>query len=400
MASLNAHNRTPSSTSPIAAICADEGVRASTLRFLRSRLVGAALAGFVILLCRIGAAQEVQVLLRNGDRLTGRILSEDARGVTLTNVVLGRLVVPAGMIERRIPAAPAPVSSGTNQVLAAAPGTPPWTNSALARQLENLLDAYRSNRIAGAQFHRERARLLSSGEARAGTAAVAGTGGAVVKAKQPVHVSGELQAGLDLAFATKNRQLYTSRMKLVHTQDRLRTTTDYSFTYGRTDGEVSANRMDGTLKTDCDLTRVIYVYNQGGGGYDKIRKLNNYFQIGPGLGDHLFKLTNFTLNIEGGANFQRQSRADGTETDIFYYRLAEESKFWMGQKLTLDEKFEYFPQWNNISEFKLRFEANLKYWLRQNLFLNLSMIDLYDTMTVRGVDSNDIQIRSTIGVKF
>jgi hypothetical protein len=209
-----------------------------------------------------------------------------------------------------------------------------------------------------------------------------------------------VQAGMDLGFATKDRQLYVGRLKLNHTYGRLRNAADCLFTYGRTDGDLSANRMEGRLKTDFDLTRRTYAYNLGVAGYDSIRKLDNYFQIGPGAGERLLVLTNFTVIVEGGANFQRQIRSDGTETDIFYYRLAQEARFTLGSKLSFDEKVEYLPQWDDFSEYKLRFEANVKYWLNTHLFLNLSMIDLYDTMPAPKVQPNDLQIRSTIGVKF
>ena len=81
-------------------------------------------------------------------------------------------------------------------------------------------------------------------------------------------------------------------------------------------------------------------------------------------------------------------------------RLAQESKFSLGPKLTLDEKLEYLPQWDDFSEYKLRFEANLKYWLNGHLFVNFSMVNFYDTMPAPGVEPNDLQVRSTIGVRF
>ena len=358
--------------------------------------IRAGLAALGILACNAGVAQEIHVLLRNGDRITGRVITEDPQHVTLTNGVLGRFVVPIALIERRLPVAGAEVDPRTTGALAGGPAPQSASDATIVKRLAALEDAYRSNRIVSAEYYRERAKLISQAGVAGGVAKAA----PVVQQRPPVQLTGEIQAGLDLAFATKDRQLYSSRMKLVHTQARMRNTADYSFTYGRVDGEISANRMEGMLKTDYDLTRRLYLYNVGGGGYDEIRRLDNYFQVGPGVGDHLVKLTNYTLNIEGGANFQRQSRADGTETDVFYYRVAQESKLSLSQKLTLDERFEYFPQWNNFGEYRLRFEANVKYWLRGNLFLNLTMIDLYDTMAVSGVDRNDLQIRSAIGMKF
>ena len=358
-----------------------------------------------ILCCSAGGAQEIQVVLRNGDRLTGTLVTEDALRVTLTNGLLGRFVVPTALIERRVlvgtPAVPKPPAKPTG-ALTGGPPSPAATDTTIVKRIAELEDSYRSNKITSLEYHRERSKLVARMDTTNGMPSRVPSANTTpaVQARPSVKFNGEIQAGLDLAFATKDRQLYTSRMKLVHTQSLLRNTADFSFTYGRVEGEVSANRMEGMLKTDYDLTRRLYLYNLGGGGYDVIRKLDNYFQIGPGVGDRIVKMTNYVLNLEGGANFQRQLRSDGTETDIFYFRLAQESKLSVSQKLTFDERFEYFPQWNNFGEYRLRFEANLKYFLRGNLFLNLTMIDLYDTMPGKGVDSNDLQIRSAIGMKF
>lgn len=338
-------------------------------------------------------AQETQVFLRNGDRLTGVIVAESPQQITLSNAALGRFSLPAAQVERRVAVAPVVTAAATNL-----PPTPPVPataalSPALARRQDELTTAFADGRISAAQLHRRRQALLA--EAGAGSIAGAGPKPAAVS-----KLTGEVQAGMDLGFATKDRQLYAGRMKLNHSHGRLRNAADYSFTYGRTDGEVSADRMEGRLKTDYDLTPRIYAYNLGVAGYDEIRKLENYFQVGPGAGQRLLIFTNLSLNFEAGANFQREIRTDGTETDTFYYRLAQEARLNLGPKLTLDQKLEYFPQMSDTSEYKLRFEANVKYWLNSYLFMNLSVIDLYDTMTARGVEPNDLQLRSTIGLRF
>lgn len=359
---------------------------------------GLALAGLLLLAAGELGAQESQFFLRNGDRLTGTVLAEDAQRLTLTNATIGKFSLLVSQIERRaaVPAA-IPIPS-TNQAPVANAAVAPALGAALVRRQDELTAAYVSGRMTVEEFHRQRVKLLAEA---AGTARPAGSLGAA--AKPPALVSqltGELQAGLDLGFATKERQLYAGRLKLNHSYGRLRNAADYLFTYGRTDGDLSANRMEGRLKTDFDLTRRTYAYNLGVAGYDSIRKLDDYFQIGPGAGRRLLVLTNLTFNIEGGANFQRQILSDGTETDIFYYRLAQEAKLSLGSKLSFEEKIEYLPQWDDFSEYKLRVEANLKYWLNTHLFVNLSMIDIYDTMPAPQVQPNDLQIRSSIGLKF
>ncbi len=359
---------------------------------------GLALAGLFLVVAGKLGAQESQFFLRNGDRLTGAVLAEDAQRITITNATIGKFFLPVSQVERRaaVPVA-SPVPSDNQIPTATAPASP-VLGAALLRRQDELTAAYVSGQMTVKEFHRQRVKLLVEVDSQARPAGSMGAG-----AKPSALVSqltGEVQAGMDLGFATKDRQLYAGRLKLNHSYGRLRNAADYLFTYGRTEGDLSANRMEGRLKTDFHLKGRTYAYNLGVAGYDTIRRLDNYFQVGPGVGERLLVLSNFTLNVEGGANFQRQILADGTETDIFYYRLAQEAKLSLGSKLSFEEKIEFLPQWDDFSEYKLRVEANVKYWLNSHLFLNLAMIDTYDTMPAPQVQPNDLQIRSSIGLKF
>jgi hypothetical protein len=91
---------------------------------------------------------------------------------------------------------------------------------------------------------------------------------------------GDLLVGADLTFSERNRQVYNAKAKLTYAKDRLKNILDYNMTYGRselidaktkdTTTVTDANRMDGSMKTDFDLTKKWYVYNLGGAGFDEI----------------------------------------------------------------------------------------------------------------------------------
>ena len=121
---------------------------------------------------------------------------------------------------------------------------------------------------------------------------------------------------------------------------------------------------------------------------------------GPGIGYHLIARSNFVFNVESGANYQAQYFSDQTKKENFYLRLAEDLTWKINSKMTWDEKLEYFPRVERPSQYRVRFETNLKYFLLQNLSLNLTVLDQYDSNPANGVDKNDLQIRSSLGLKF
>jgi putative salt-induced outer membrane protein YdiY len=295
------------------------------------------------------SAQPVTLHLRNGDRITGTISSEDTNRIVLSTPWLKELSVPTAQVLKR-------------EVL---PATGPTQKPPPA----------------------------------VGAGATAGTSSPELKKPEQL-LAGELSVGTDVAFSEKNRQLYTGRAKIILAYERLKNTFEYDFSYGRTDGILSANRMDGLSKSDFDLGRRFYIYGLGGGGYDEIRKINLRYEIGPGLGYHLVKLTNFFLNTEFGVDFQRQELVDDTTTDLFFYRLAENFSWKLNSKLTLDEKFEFLPRVEDIEQYRFRLESNFRYQLMSNLSLNLTVVDQYDTQPAESVTRNDLQVRSSVGVKF
>src|SRR5262249_55058266 len=186
---------------------------------------------------------------------------------------------------------------------------------------------------------------------------------------------------------------------------------DYSVDYGHTEKKnattgqeesvTSANRMEASDKTDFDFgKRKFYAYNLGAVGYDEIRKIDLHYEVGPGVGYHLLTRTNFVMNNELGINYQVQDRSDNTSTEKFYFRLAEDFTWKVNKTLTFTEKFEFFPRVENLGEYRSRFESTLSYGIWQNISLNLSVLDLYDTEPAANVPNNDLQVRSSLGFTF
>ena len=285
--------------------------------------------------------------LRNGDRVAGSILREDTNAVVLVTEWMPELIVPTRAIVRR--EKPAPVA-------AKPPQKPP--NQAKTTQSE---DKFKGN-----------ARL-----------------------------------GLDFLNGRRNRQFYYGRFKLEYEhpyvsnpQKSFRTALDYTADFGETDGRRSANRMDGGLKADWDTGERVYVYNLAAGGYDEIRKVDLRYEVGPGVGYHLFRQPTLKLDVEVGFNYQAQQRVGSADVQDFNWRLGERLVWKLAPRFTISENAELSPRVTDPEVFDARLEANLAYSLTDSLSLNFSILDLYDTQPAKEVNRNEFQLRSSVGVAF
>jgi len=331
------------------------------------------LVGFTLAsLCR---AEPVTLHLRNGDRLTGELITLSTTNVAITNRFLGRVSFPISEVDRLVKGPPVTVapSAPTNQPTSSTPApvaAPP-------------------------------AAAPKPGEAAVKTATTPKP--PVQPApKAPKRWNLDAQFGVDLQYNQSHRQLYYGRSKWTYGKDRFRSVVDYLANYGKTDGVLSANDMTGSVRLELDLAKAkkLYVYNAAGAGYNEVRKIDFTYDESVGAGYKLIEVTNFVYSMDLGVNHQEQFFSDGTSKDYQSVRLGEQLTWKISTKLSLDQKFEYYQRFTGWEDYRMRFEANLRYLVLPNITFNLTAIDLYDTQPAPGVTQNDLLLRATVGLKF
>jgi hypothetical protein len=339
-------------------------------------------------------AQIATFQLHNGDRITGSIINESTSRVVISNAWSKEIIIPLSEIKSRdiiatnaVAATNAPAMAKTNAPVVAKPAPAPKPVPAKTEPV-----------VAAKPVVKPKPKFLDDWH-------------------------GDVQIGADVGLGETTRELYHAQFKITYAPvqqggpggssriiERFRNIFDYNAAYGtvtskegdgKSETALAANRMDGSSKTDFDLgtKRRIFVYNLVGAGYDEIRHIDRRYEVGPGLGYHLFTRSNFVMNAEAGMNYQAQYFQNDTKSERIYYRFAEDINWKISKMLTFDEKFEIFPE-VHFDQYRMRFESNLRYWLLKNISFNLTVLDTYDTQVAPHIDKNDLQIRSSIGLKF
>jgi putative salt-induced outer membrane protein YdiY len=350
-------------------------------------LIRAFLLILVISACKEIYGQEVLLHLRTGDLIRGKVVKEDTNAVTLSTTWIKELSIPLAQIEKR-----ELLPSTTNAVVQA---TTTVTNQPVASATTNALPAVAKASTSGVAVKSARSLPVSTNKP------------AMTWETWRNRWKGDLSLGASFQSGATDIHLYTAHLGLTYAQPYssdpkkfFRNVLTYDGQYGRTEGVVSANNMSGSSKTDFDVGKRTYFYNLMGVGYDQITKIDFRYEVGPGMGYHLFTTTNFVMNVELGGNYQADYYTDNTRSLNFYARLAENFTWKINQRMSLVEKFEYFPQINKLDHYRIRFESTFSEALIKNLSLNLSVIDLYDTRPAAGVTQNELQIHSSLGIKF
>ena len=178
-----------------------------------------------LLWCASCQAQDLIIHLKNGDRITGRLLSESTNGVVIATAFSDKLPIAAGMIERREvvpvaapavpPIAPA-VAAITNQPAITSTNRPVAPASGVVGELVLTNKPSMAQTVGGAARSPE-AKPEPKPEAKPAPKAEP------PKPPEPsafmkflAEWNGEAQLGANLGFSTKDRETFTSLIKVTH----------------------------------------------------------------------------------------------------------------------------------------------------------------------------------------
>jgi hypothetical protein len=327
-------------------------------------------------------APRVTLLLKNGDRLTGEVISETSERIVLSTPWNIAIYIPASEVEDRVVFISEPALDD--------PGTQ-IPESVVTEVSESRSDT-----------------VLTGKPEKSDSGKVAVVKAQPIPAKKPRQWKWNLKLGTDLVNGAKDRTIYFGQTALTYTRNYernpkefLRNKIDYRVDYGETEGRVSANRMVGANKLDFDIGSGYYGYAALGAGYDKVRKIDYQYELGPGLGYHLIAQKSLVVDAELGFNYQyREGLNSAPNREVVQFRVGQELTWEVVPKITLSEQVAFLPFMDDVGEYQVRLQGNLGFGIVRHLSLNLTVLNLYDTLPAPGVPNNEFQFRSSLGVNF
>jgi putative salt-induced outer membrane protein YdiY len=160
------------------------------------------------------------------------------------------------------------------------------------------------------------------------------------------------------------------------------------------------DRGSASLQADFFLIEDGYLYGRSRWSYDRIKDLDRRLENGAGLGYELFRNESSFLDVELGSSYIDSKYEDGSKDHGIYLRLAENGEMKINQRVSLVEQAEYLPQTENFSNYLFNAEAGVRVTLTGALYLQVSVLDRYDSSPPAGTDRNDVSVISSLGVSL
>jgi putative salt-induced outer membrane protein YdiY len=336
----------------------------------------------ILWLCAGAILSAEQVSLKNGDRLSGSIVSMDGKTLVLKTTYAGDITIAWDAVDQFTSEQPLVVTKSNQQTLT---GT-----------VKNQGADYVVTTAQGQQtLQKSDVAVMRSPADQA----------AYEKSLHPGPLEGWTGGGnFGLALARGNSD--TTNVALGFDATR-KTTTDQwvinAASIYTTDGSTSAttaNSFQGLIRYDHNLTKRVFLYGAFAGGYDELQDLNYRIMPSGGIGFHAIATDRTTLDLLAGLGYTRESYSTGLTRNLFTATVGDEFTYKLGARTTIMQNLYYLPSLNDTSNYRITgnfgIATKLNGWMTANLLFN----DRYNSQPVLGNKNNDILFTTGLGFTF
>jgi putative salt-induced outer membrane protein YdiY len=327
-----------------------------------------------------------QIVLKNGDRLTGSIEKSDDKTLLIKTEFAGEVTVQWPAIQEINSTQPLHVSLTGGKTLV---GTVTASNGNLAVATPN------AGTVTETQA--DVTQLLSEAEQAA-----------YEKSLHPGLRQG-WKGGANVGFALTRGNSETTNLALAFTaarttlHDQLSLYTNSVYAGNNAAGatpSTTANAVQGGLRYDHDLTPRLFAYVSADFQTDALQTLNLRSVFGGGLGVHAIKNERTVLDLLGGINYTRENYTGLPIRSFAAASVGEELTHKVGSSTVLVQKLYFFPNLTETGEYRATFNlgtvTKISKWLGwQNAFG-----DIYVTNPPAGAKQNDILLTTGLNFSF
>lgn len=339
---------------------------------------------FILISILIPAAWADQIILKNGDRVTGNIIKKDGKNLTIKTDQLGTVVAPWDQVESIVAEKPLNIVLADGRALkgtlAAAGGRIEVTTSQAKINLAPADIAAVRNDDEQKAYER----LLHPGWGQlwtgSGTIGFSGTAG---NSRTLTYTTG-LNAGR--ATKTDKTSLYFSAIKASALVNGKNTDTAEAVRGGISYGHNVNPRLFFNVFNDYE--------------YDRFQNLDLRFVIGGGLGFQALKAERSRLDLLAGAAFNRSSFSTPLTQNSAEFYWGDEYTLKLSSATTLTQSYRMFNNLTKTGTYRVNFDLGLGTKILKWLSWNVSVSDRYLSDPAPGRKTNDFLYTTGVGITF
>lgn len=225
----------------------------------------------------------------------------------------------------------------------------------------------------------------------------------MVRIKKTVfeRIDGSVDAGVN--FTQQNDKVDVSlSASLRYDVARHRVRLDFDGTYSRQDSVSPIQRRNGSLQYSRILhSRWSWTASVGQSGNTQLG-LESAWSLGTGPGRLLISSNKVVLGTWLGLNYRTEQYTDAEARSVVPLSLTTDFEWftWSGMSTDISSRLAIAPILNDSGRWRINFTASLRREILSNLYLNLSVNEIYDSKPPSDTNKNDFSLTSSLGWSF
>ena len=342
---------------------------------------------FLLPVCLAGLAMNVwadQVVLKNGDRVTGSIIKKDGKNLTIKTESFGVVTTSWDQVESVTAGTPVTVVLQSGKTVQGTLATRDGKVEVAAEDTRVSVTPAEVVTIRNADEQKAYERLqkpgwgdLWTGSANVGLAGTSGNARTLT-----------FTTGLNAARVTNTDKtsVYFSAIKAS------------ALSNGKNSDTAQAAR--GGVSYDHNLTSRLFLDTFNDYEYDKFQNLDLRFVVGAGIGFHAVKTQRSSLGVLGGADFNHSSFSTPLIRDSAEAYWGDDYSYKLSAATSLSQGFRMFNDLSNTGDYRMNFDIGASTKVAKWLSWNLSLSDRYLHHPAPGRKTNDWLYTTGLGLTF
>jgi len=332
-----------------------------------------------------------QITLKNGDRLSGAILKNDGKKLTMKSEFAGEVTVPWEAVTGLSSSGPLHVELNDGQLVVGVVTLPP----------ESATLAIATKDTGAVSFSRASIKSIRSNDEQAAYDAE------IVRYRNPRLI--DLWSGyLDTGFATSQGNSKTATFTVgaaanrVTSRDKIAVAYTSLFSSSNASGKniTTADAKRGGIGYDLNLNSNWFAFGSVDLESDKFQNLDLRFSPAGGLGGHLIKRENSLLDLRLGMAANREFFSSGLNRTSGEILVGQEYLRKFSKAFSLDQKLVMYPNVTDSGSYRMNFDISIVTVLRRWLSWQLTGSDRLLSNPVQGRKKNDVLLTTGLRITF
>ena len=284
-----------------------------------------------ILLVSTGQLLADEILLENGDRLTGTVVKVEGGKLTLKTEYAGEIQIPVEKIKKLVTENPAEVHLSSGEVIKGKLKTVEEGTLAVETSPDRETTTINWKKVAAIN----------------------------PPPKIPPQWKGNVNIGASSQTGNTDRKSASVGAEAARKTDDDRFSLRFLYNYAEDKGDLSARNTYGALKYDYFFTQKFYGYLGVELLNDKFQDLNLRATAGPGVGYQVWDDSVKSLQFEAGVSYVWEDHIDTKDKNWAAARLGADFRYQIFKFLSFTDRLLVYPNLEHGGEYTLRNEAAL-----------------------------------------